>query len=454
MQMNRRHAMTLLPAALLAPRMGHARGGGKVIVIGAGIAGLAAARDLQAAGWQVTVVEARDRIGGRIHTSRLWPDLPMDLGASWIHGTKGNPITDFADTIGAARVETSYDRSITLDADGASLDLGPEMKTAAIAVSIAREDTFEALVDVSLAEAVMASAAWQDGSATDRRLIRHYINATVEQEYGGDWADASAWFFDDGRAFSGPDVLFPGGYDQIPAHLAQGLTLRLGQPVTALAPDGSGVSVTLADGSVLTADHAIVTLPLGVLQSGAVHFAEPLSPARTAAIDGLQMGLLNKCWLRFDKVAWPDYVDWIEWLGPKDGYWSQWVSLANATGAPVLSAFNAGSQAREVEALDDAGTIFAAHDALRSMFGSRFPAPIDAQITRWSKDPFALGSYSFFATGAGGTLSHPRYDLSGADWDNRLIFAGEAANLEYPGTVHGAYLSGQSAARQLIGLAP
>jgi monoamine oxidase len=452
--MNRRHAMTLLPAALLAPRMGHARGGRRVIVIGAGIAGLAAARDLQAAGWQVTVVEARDRIGGRIHTSRLWPDLPMDLGASWIHGTTGNPLTDLADTIGAARVETSYDRSITLGPDGASMDLGPEMKTAAIAVSIAREDTFEALVDVSLAEAVMASAAWKDGNDTDRRLIRHYINATVEQEYGCDWADASAWHFDDGRAFAGPDVLFPGGYDQIPAHLAQGLSLRLGQPVTALAPGGPGVSVTLADGSVLTADHAIVTLPLGVLQSGAVRLAEPLSAARTSAIDGLQMGLLNKCWLRFDKVAWPDDVDWIEWLGPKDGYWSQWVSLANATGAPVLSAFNAGSQAREVEALDDAGTISAAHDALRSMFGSRFPAPVDAQITRWSKDPFALGSYSFRATGSASTLSHPRYDLSGADWDNRLIFAGEAANHHYPGTVHGAYLSGQSAARQLIGLAP
>jgi monoamine oxidase len=444
--MNRRTAMTLLPAAFLA-RRACAQTPRRVVVIGAGLAGLTAARDLQAAGHDVTVVDARDRIGGRIHTSRLWPDLPMDLGASWIHGTTGNPLTGLADTIDAARVETSYDRSITLGPDGASLDLDPEMTVAEAVVSAAREDTFDAPADASLADAVMASAAWKDGSATDRRLIRHYINATVEQEYGCDWADASAWHFDDGRAFSGPDVLFPGGYDQISAHLAQGLTLRLGQPVTALAPDGPGVSLTFADGSLLTADHAIVTLPLGVLQSGAVRLAEPLSPARTAAIDGLQMGLLNKCWLRFDKVAWPDNVDWIEWLGPKDGHWSQWVSLANATGAPVLLAFHAGLQAREVEALDDAETISAAHDALRSMFGSRFPAPIDAQITRWSKDPFALGSYSFIATG---TSSLSRRALAGADWDNRLIFAGEAASPEYPGTAQGAHLSGASAARLVM----
>jgi monoamine oxidase len=444
--MNRRAALSLLPAALLASRV-PAQSTRRVIVIGAGLSGLSAARDLQAAGHDVTVLEARDRIGGRVWTSRLWPDLPMDMGASWIHGAEGSPITTLADNIGAARVETRYDSGITYNPDGAILDLGSEMARAGAVVTAARTAAGALPQDISLADAVMASADWQDGSATDRRLLRHYINATYEQEYGFDWSEASAWHFDDGREFSGPDVLFPGGYDQIPKALAQGLTIRLGQAVTDLAPTRAGVTATLADGTTLTADHAVVTLPLGVLQSGQVAFAEPLAPARQVAIDSLGMGLLNKCWLRFDRIAWDASVDWIEWLGPRDGFWSQWVSLARSTGAPVLLAFHAGAQAKEVEALDDATTLAKAHDALKSIFGSRFPTPLSAQVTRWSQDPFARGAYSFHATG---TSPETRRALAGADWDGRLVFAGEATHPDYPATVHGAYLSGLTAARTIL----
>ena len=83
----------------------------KVIIIGAGIAGLSAARLLTDAGYQVTILEGRDRIGGRLHTSHKWPDLPIDLGASWIHGTQGNPMTALAAEAKAETVATSYDSS-------------------------------------------------------------------------------------------------------------------------------------------------------------------------------------------------------------------------------------------------------------------------------------------------------------------------------------------------------
>ena len=446
--LTRRAALSLMPALALSRPL-RARSALQVAVVGAGAAGLAAARDLATAGAEVTVIEARDRIGGRLYTSRLWPDLPMDLGASWIHGVRGNPLTDLAEAAGAARAGTSYDRALSLGPGGEEADLGHDR--AARLVTRARAAAENLDRDVSLAQAVTTSPDWAGADAATRRLVRHYVNATYEQEYSGDWAEMSAWWVDAGSEFGGGDVLFPDGYDQIATHLAKGLDIRLGQPVVALAPSASGITLTLADGSRLAADRVVLTLPLGVLQSGAVQLAEPLGPARQTAIDRLGMGLLNKCCLRFDRPAWDAGVDWIEWLSPQDGHWSQWVSLARATGAPVLIGFHAGSQALQVEAQSDAATLDAAHSALRAMFGNSFPAPTAAQITRWSADPFALGSYSFQATGS---TPEDRRALSGLDWDGRLVLAGEAASVDHPGTVHGALLSGRAAARALLAAAP
>lgn len=445
--MIQRRTLLAALAALTASPSCAARARGRTIVIGAGVAGLAAARALTDAGQEVEVIEARSRIGGRVWTSRLWPDLPVDMGASWIHGTRGNPLTDLADRAGARTVVTSYDRSLTLDADGRSLDFDRVLAPAARLVEIAQTAAAAEDVDVSLAHAIERSSAWQRADRAMRRRVRAWINSTVEHEYAGDWTEVSAQRFDEGEAFSGEDVLFPAGYDRIATYLARGLTLRLGQAVTALAPRGTGVAVTLGSGEVLTADRAIITVPLSVLRAGQIRLAEALAPDRQAAIDSLGMGLLNKCWLRFDRVAWPDDVDWIGWLGPRDGHWAEWISLAGVTGAPVLAGFNAASAAHEIEDLDDAATRDAAHQALRAMFGSDFPAPLDAQVTRWSRDALALGSYSFNAVGTGAAS---RQTLGGTDWDGRLVFAGEATSASHPGTVHGALLSGLEAAAGVI----
>ena len=418
-----------------------------VIVIGAGLAGLSAARALVDRGLEVEVLEARDRPGGRVWTSRLWPDLPLDLGATWVHGTHDNPLASLADAVGAARLRTRYGSSLWLAEDGTRLRPGASHKPAIAMLDRIRDEIEEADHDMSLADAVRGSKVWRNADEADRKRLRKWINTSIEHEYAADWEQISAWYFDVDKDISGPDVLFPQGFDRLLEPLMAGVPIRYGAQVRELTPSGAGVALRLADGSVLHAAHVIVTASLGVLQAGGIGFGAPLKPARAKAIEGLGMGLLNKCYLRFDRVAWPNEADWLQWLGPREGEWAEWIDMAHVADVPVLLGFNAGAQAAEIERLSDGDTVQAAHEALRCMFGTAFPRPIAAQITRWGQDAQALGSYSYNGVG---TRTRTRRALAGSDWDGALVFAGEAAAPRQFGTAHGAMKSGRKAARKLL----
>ncbi len=417
-----------------------------VLVLGAGMAGLGAARVLHDAGARVTVIEARDRIGGRTHTSQHWPDLPVDMGASWIHGTTGNPVTALARDCGLTLTATDYRRSVTYDENGQMVPFIKPAEQALALVEKARRKVEDAGEDLSLQAAIEASKGWQCLSPHDRRIARLAINTRIEHEYSGDWNRLSAWHFDQGKDFPGDEAVVTPGFGPILTHLAQGLDLRLAEPVTAIAPAAHGVSVTTTRGT-HPAEHAIVTLPLGVLQSGRIHFSEPLLMRRQQAIDGLGMGLLNKCVLRFDRAFWPADMDWIDFLGPVETRWADWANYLPATGQPLLVGFNAARMAEEVEAWTDRDTAASAISALRSMFGSSVPEALGAQISRWRQDPFALGAYSFNVVG---TSRKDRKALFGTDWDGRLSFAGEATSADQPSTVHGALITGRAAALALL----
>lgn len=431
------------------------RRSGKAIVIGAGAAGLVCARDMVRAGMEVVVLEAQTRIGGRLKTSRQWSDLPVELGASWVHGVTGNPAASAARSAGLELHPTDYDNRAVYQA-GTGL-LGRQALARLEVVEQRLERHMENAPGESLARACrsrprgtvanrMARQVSLDASsASQHQRAQFAINSIVEHEFGADFEQLSRCFWTEGDDLRGGDGLVTGGLDLMAQHLASGLDIRLGQRVERVEYRGSGVAVTTAAG-VESADVVIVTVPLGVLQAGRIRFEPGLPSVKTAAIAALGSGLLNKCVLKYDAVSWPRNIEIFNRLADARGEWSEFVNLAAYAQGPAIMAFNAGTFARELEGAGDRTTGRLASEALRSMFGSSFPEPVAVQVTRWARDEQALGSYSFPTEQ---TRADTRIRLLEAV-DNRIFFAGEATSTNAPGTVHGAMRSGRAAAIAVV----
>lgn len=452
--MNRRDFTKLLAmtsiACAIAHDTSHAVNKGKrrrVVVIGAGLSGLAAARELQRNAAEVIVLEARNRIGGRIHTSTRWKAMPLDMGASWIHGQKGNPITALADAAGAARVETFYDRAQIYRGNGKPFSAHDysRLKGISKSISTALRGAKNETQDRSILKALEPLMTKYRSNKEDMELVQYILRTEYEQEYAGSVESLSAHWFDDDKSFDGTDALFLKGFSVITDYLAAGLETMLSQTVKAITWSDTGVRVE-TENETFIADHAVITLPLGVLKTDSVSFDPTLPDEKLQAISKLGMGVLNKCYLRFDHVFWARDVDWLGLACMERAEWHEWVSFQRAAGMPVLLGFTAGNKAREIESWPDERILESAMHRLRTMFGEKIPDPIDYQISRWSSDPYARGAYSYNALGVDPEMR----DALMKPISNRLFFAGEATSRYYFGTTHGAYLSGMRAAEAIL----
>ena len=354
---------------------------------------------------------------------------------------EANPIHEIAERHNIDTAPTDYDNTVVYDQAGRETPwVDDKLWRDYMRLAYDRPDQ-------SL-QAVYDDFAARNGfDADDRLLWQHVLNSMFEHEFGADIADLSIQSYDGGSDLRGGDVVFPGGYSQIIDVLAAGLDIRLGHAVAEIDHTGAEVAVVTESGPSLAADRVIVTVPLGVLKEGRISFVPSLPPDKQSAIDALEMGILNRTCLLFDDVFWERDVEWIGYLSQEKGQWSETLNLYPYQQQPVLAMFNAGTYGAAVEQHSDEELAVRAVEALRAMFGD-VPEPVDSVSTRWGSDPWTLGSYSYVPVGA----TFESYRLMARPAGERLFFAGEATHSRFPSTVHGAFLSGQRAARQISGL--
>jgi monoamine oxidase len=414
-----------------------------VIVIGAGIAGLSARQRLAAAGLDVLVLEARERVGGRIFT-RHHGGYPVELGAEFVHGQPPE-IMSVAKAAGLKLAEITGDfRSKTGGEWEDSDNLMTEVDELFEKIPADGPDqSFQQYIDGTKhsAEVKQQAARFVEGfhAADPQKVGIHWLlKATkAEESINGD------------RAFR-PQ----GGYEKLLETLADQVTdqrsgVLLNSPVTSIRWKQGDVTVVTPQGE-FHAPIAVVTLPLGVLQAGSVLF-EPRLTAKEDALRLLSMGPVIRVSLCFTNKFWeedPHMKDLSFLLSDNEHFPTWWTS--NPLSYPILTGWAAGRYARELTARNEKQVTAIAMSALAKLLGKSeadLKTKLQAGFSHdWQSDAFSRGAYSYANVGG---VEAPR--LLAQPLEDTLFFAGEATNSEgHNGTVNGAIQSGQRAAEEIL----
>jgi monoamine oxidase len=405
-----------------------------VVIVGAGAAGISAARRIVGANRRIVLLEATNRIGGRCVTDSTLFGMPFDLGAHWIHRTDGN-------VFGGAGANSGFD--IYAAPRGQVVRIGPRN---------ARDSELEVLLSTlvrSRRAIVDAGRGRADGPAS--RALPGDLGvwrATTEfmlgpYVCGKDLASVSA--ADLARMPEREnDAFCRQGYGALLAKLAAGLPVRLSTPVTRIDWDRSGVYVVTTNGTV-RARTVIVTVSTNVLTSGKIEFKPELSRRQLDAAAALSLGSYDHIALDMPRNSLDlqrDDLVFEQSSGPRTA-----ALLAGVSGTSLHLVEVAGDFGRDLSSKGQPAMIEFAHDWMGSLFGTSVKKAIKrSYATRWNQEPFALGAMSAAAPGGADARKSLAEPLGGRVW-----LAGEALHETQWGTVNGAWDSGQRAADAALG---
>ena len=400
-----------------------------VVVVGAGAAGIAALRRLTAAGVDAVALEARDRVGGRAHTITTAAGFPVDCGAGWVHSADENPL---AGPIAAA---------------GFTLDRSPPhwMKQAFNRdFSEAEQRAYRAAFNALDERLTAAAKTGVDRPASDFFEPNGRWNPLLDafsSYYNG--AEFEAVSVLDYAAYedSGVNWRVREGYGAAVASFAALDHVITGCPVTTIHHDGAELTLDTGKGRI-TARAVIVCVPTPALAKGGLTFSPGL-PDKAQAAAGLPLGLADQVFIGLDA---PDDLPLEGHLfGHKDRTATASYHL-RPFGRPYIEAFLGGACARDLEAAGAGAMADFCLQELGELLGSDVGRRLHVLgETHWAADPWALGSYSHALPGHMGDRA-----VLAAPVEDRIFFAGEATHATFYSTVHGAWLSGERAADEVL----
>lgn len=417
--------------------------GKTVIIIGAGISGLAAAKKLKDKGFSVIVLESQEKIGGRLRTDRSL-GIAFDEGASWIHGPNGNPITKLASQAGANTYLTDDDKLSVFDNNGTAysetfLDSQyTEFENALNAVLGAgtKRQSFQTIFNSLYPK------------QANNRLWKYMLSAYLEFDTGGDISKLSSKHFYDDEAYRGKDVIVTNGYDKVANLLGQGLDIRLNSRVTEINYTATKSLVKVNENSI-EADYVIVSVPLGVLKNNSISFQPSLPGLKLSAIQNIQMGNVNKFLFIWNTPFWDTNIQYIGYTPDTKGKFNYFMNMMKFL--PTINGlmtFAFGDYATVTETMSDTQIISEVMAQLKTIYGNSIPNPTNMLRTKWGQNINTFGAYSFATNGT----TSADFDTMATEINNKLFFAGEHTERDYRGTVHGAYLSGIREADKIIAL--
>jgi monoamine oxidase len=415
------------------------------VIVGAGVAGLAAARTLMAAHKNVLVVEARDRIGGRAVTDSSTFGFPFDQGAQWIEAGKANPAMAILREASARPVPDRQEQMLFIS--GKELQQDEYARFEKIAVDASRK-----IAAALKKPPPLSGLGVTPGKEPDVIVGRLLVPADPLQqlayalvgplEAGVENNELSARDFTR-QPDTEPVYSVAEGLGALIARWGAKVPVKLGTRVVRIDSTGTLVQIVTTGGE-LNARTVIVTVPTGVLAAGPFGFAPQLGAAKREAITQLPMALYNKVALSFArKVIDAPAGRSVSGLTRKGQAFDAIVRPYNRDAAIV---FVGGAQARELEDAGGGAAVSFALSAMAEIYGDELRGLLAHSFaTRWGKDPFARGSWSMAIPGraeARSVLAQPHHD--------RVFFAGEATDPVWATRVGGAYASGLRAAKEAL----
>jgi monoamine oxidase len=443
--------LTGLPLILLTPALLASCGeddenttpnGKTIVVIGGGISGLAAAKKLKEKGFTVIILEAQEKVGGRMRTDRSL-GVAFDEGASWIHGPNGNPITNLASQSGATTYLISDGSVEVFDTNGTAYS---------DTVLTNSENQFESALN-AVRSAGTQTQSFQTvfnslyPTQANDRLWKYMLSAFLEFNTGGDISKLSSKFFDDDEEYSGADVIVTNGFDKVTTFLATGLDVRLNTRISSINYSNAKVNI-ISNGNNIDADHVVVSVPLGVLKNNAIVFMPALPIDKSNAINNTNIGNVNKFLLVWDTPFWDTNLQYIGYTADTKGKFNYFLNIKKFTPANGLMTFAFGDYANVTESRTDNQIIDEIMLNLKRIYGNSIPNPTNFLRTKWGQNINSYGAYSYATNGS----TSADFDKLSNQIYNKVFFAGEHTEREYRGTVHGAYLSGIREADKIIDL--